>query len=63
MEIEEFEEGVCRVLVRENNLAFYYDLNNTPFDLIAKKVKVYHISDKKPFIFGPLHTNPQDIAR
>ena len=39
------------------------DSQYTLFDLITKKEKVYHISDMKPFIYDPLHTNPQDVAR
>jgi hypothetical protein len=32
-------------------------------DLITNKQKPYHASDMKPFIFDPLKTDPQDIAR
>lgn len=41
----------------------HQDSQYTLLDLITKKEKVYHVSDMKPFIFDPLHTNPQDVAR
>ena len=41
----------------------YQDSQYTLLDLITKKEKVYHISDMKPFVFDPLHTDPQDVAR
>jgi hypothetical protein len=42
-----------------SNIGSQYLLN----DLITNKVKPYHISDIKPFIFDPLRTDPIDIAR
>lgn len=41
----------------------YRDSQYTLRDLVTKKEKVYHISDMKPFIFDPAHTDPQDVAR
>jgi transposase InsO family protein len=41
----------------------YQDSQYTLLDLVTKKEKVYHVSDMKPFIFDPLHTDPQYIAR
>jgi hypothetical protein len=48
--------GPFRVLRHE-------DSQYTLLDLITKKEKIYHISDMKPFVFDPLHTDPQDVAR
>lgn len=39
------------------------DSQYTLWDLISKKGYIFHISDMKPFIFDPTHTDPQDLAR
>ena len=49
-------KGPLKVI--SNNLSEYLLL-----DLVTDKLKPYHVSDLKPFIFDPLTTNPLDVAR
>jgi hypothetical protein len=51
-----FWKGLLKVI--SNERPEYLSL-----DLINNKEKPYHVSDMKPFVFDPLRTDPQDIAR